>query len=80
MKSPFFLNFITKYVLSLQPLQDWILALGVGFLVLIDLVILVIYSLVEGLRGNLDATRIPNVERQQEISGVGLRHVYKMRN
>lgn len=54
----------------MQPIQDWMLALGVGFLVLIDLIILVIYTLVEGLRGNLGATRIANEENPEETSGV----------
>lgn len=56
------------------------LALGVGFLVLIDLIILVIYTLVEGIRGNLGAMRVSHVERPEEISGVSLtthlQHVY----
>ena len=54
----------------MQPLQDWLLAIGVGLLVLIDLFILMVYTVVEGLRGNLIATRIPNIERPEETSGV----------
>ena len=46
------------------------LALGVGFLVLIDLLILVVYTVVEGVQGNLEATRISHVENPEEKSGV----------
>ncbi len=54
----------------MQPLQDWLLAVGVGLLVLIDVIILVVYSLVEGVRGNLMAMRIPHIEHPEETSGV----------
>ena len=44
--------------------------LGVVCLVLIDLAILGIYTLVEGVRQNLDVKRIPNREFSQETIGV----------
>ena len=46
------------------------LAMGVGFLVLIDLIILVVYTIVEVLQGNLQAMRIPNIEHPEETDGV----------
>ena len=46
------------------------LTLGVLMLVMIDLVILVIYTLVEGVRGNLSAVMAESMENPQDITGV----------
>ena len=46
--------------------------LGVAALVAIDLTILVIYTLVEGVRGNLVAQRVPHKAKPTEIEGVGV--------
>ncbi len=46
------------------------LLLGVGAMVAIDLLILVIYTAVEGSRGNLDANRVPHLERRMTSRGV----------
>ena len=46
------------------------LALGVMLLVAIDLIILIIYTGVEGSRGNLSAQRVPNRENPEDVSGV----------
>ena len=46
------------------------LAVGVLLLVLIDLIILIIYTAVEGARGNLSAQRVPNRENPEDISQV----------
>ncbi len=54
----------------MQKIHDWHLALVVLVLVLIDLVILTIYMMVEGLRGNLEAERIPDRENPMEEVGV----------
>lgn len=56
----------------MQPLQDWMLALGVAVLVIIDIVILTSYNVVEGIRGNLVATRVANRENPQDLLGVSL--------
>ena len=50
------------------------LALGVMLLVAIDLIILTIYTGVEGTRGNLSAQRVPNRENPEDVSGVNLLH------
>ena len=56
------------YGLKLQAIQDWMLALGVLLLVVIDLIILITYTAVEGARGNLSAQRVPNRENPQDIT------------
>ncbi len=55
---------------GLQTLTDWKLALVVLVLVMVDLVILVVYTVVEGARGNLEAERIKNRENSQDVEGV----------
>ena len=55
----------------MQALKDWQLALGVLTLVLVDLTILLVYTTVEGLRGNLTAMRVPNRENPRVTEGVG---------
>ena len=58
--------------LPLQPLKDWMLALGVTFLVVLDVAILSIYTLVEGIRGQLSSNKVPNRENTEDIIGVSL--------
>ena len=55
----------------MQILKDWHLALGVLLLVLIDLIILLVYTIVEGVQGNLTVTRVHNQENYSNIEGVG---------
>ena len=54
----------------MQLLKDWHLALGVLILVLIDLTILLVYTAVEGTRGNHLATRVPSRENPRSVRGV----------
>lgn len=54
----------------MQTLQDWHLALGVALLVAFDFLILLVYSIVEGTRGNLAAMLEPNRENIRDITGV----------
>ena len=54
----------------MQILKDWVLALTVTILVLIDIIILFIYTVVEGVRGNLNATLVPNEENFRTEIGV----------
>ncbi len=56
----------------LQLLSDWKLILIVLVLVLVDLVILAVYTAVEGARGNLEAERIENRENPTDTKGVSL--------
>ena len=51
--------------------KDWHLALGVLTMVLIDLTILLVYTIVEGIQGNLTAIRVPNRENPRVVQGVG---------
>jgi hypothetical protein len=44
--------------------------LGVGALVAIDLTILTVYYLVEGIRGNLVALEVPHKEKPTKVDGV----------
>ena len=57
--------------LLMQALKDQHLALGVLMLVLTDLVILLVYTIVEGIQGNLIAQRVPNRENPMDVEGVG---------
>ena len=53
-------------------MKDYILALFVCALVMVDVVILSVYTVLEGLRGNLEPTRTVNAENPSEkSSGVG---------
>ena len=54
----------------MQVLKDWHLALAVLTLVLVDLTILLVYTIVEGVRGNLTTTRIFNRENPSDVEGV----------
>ena len=54
----------------MQVIKDWMLALGVLLLVVIDLIVLITYTAVEGARGNLSAKRVPNRENPEDMVGV----------
>ena len=54
----------------MQTVSNWMLALCVLLLVIIDLIILITYTGVEGARGNLSAQRVPNRENSRDVSGV----------
>ena len=55
---------------NMQTVSNWMLALCVLLLVIIDLIILITYTAVEGARGNLSAQRVPNRENSRDVSGV----------
>ena len=55
-----------------QTLKDHHLALFVCALVAVDLVILFIYTLVEGVRGGLEPMRVSNTENPSEARGVSM--------
>ena len=52
------------------------MALFVCVLVAVDLVILFIYTLVEGLGGNLEPMRVSNTENPSEIRGVSMMQTF----
>ena len=57
--------------LSKQPLlQDHYMALFVLCLVIIDFIILGVYTMIEAIRGNLGVKRIVNREMPEETIGV----------
>ena len=62
---------IYTYIMHIQPLQDRYLGLGVLILVLVDVIILLVYTIVEGVQGNLTAIRVPNREYLMNVEGVG---------
>ena len=64
------LHLLLRYE-CMQVLKDWHLALGVLASVLIDVLILLIYTIVEGARGNLNAILVANREQPRDIVGVG---------
>jgi len=57
--------------MHIQPLQDRYLTLGVLVLVLVDVVILLVYTTVEGVQGNLTAKAVHNRENPMSMEGVG---------
>ena len=59
-----------------QKLKDPHLALFVCALAAVDLVILSIYTLVEGLRGNLEPMRVSNTENPLEKQGVSMMQTF----
>ena len=52
-------------------LRDCHLAFGVLALVLVDLIICLVYTIVEGIQGNLTVIRVSNREYPTEMEGVG---------
>ena len=52
-------------------LKDYHLAFGVLALVLVDLIILLVYTIFEGIQGNLAVIRVPNREYPMDMEGVG---------
>ena len=54
----------------MQSLKDWKLALVVAVFVLIDVIILLVYTIIEGLRGNLNAMLVQNEETPSSEVGV----------
>ena len=58
--------------LTPQIIKDWMLALAVLLLCVVDLIILVVYTAVEGATGNLEAKRVINTENPMEVRGVSL--------
>ena len=61
--------------MSFQTLKDYHLALFVCVLVAVDVVILFIYTLVEGVRGNLEPMRVSNSENPSETKGVSMMQI-----
>ena len=57
--------------MHIQPLQDRYLTLGVLVLVLVDVVILLVYTTVEGVQRNLTAKPVHNRENPMSVEGVG---------
>ena len=55
-------------------MKDSHLALFVCALVMVDVVILLVYTLVEGLMGSLEPKRTVNAENPSEIKGVSKMH------
>ena len=55
---------------SLQFLKDWVLVLAVAVLVSIDILILVIYTLVESINGKFNAVLESNEENAVSLHGV----------
>ena len=53
-------------------MKDKFLMLGVAVLVYIDLIILVTYTLTEGIQGNLVAKRVPHKQMPTTVEGVSM--------
>ena len=54
----------------LQTIHDWMLSIGVLCLVIVDVVILTIYTVVD--RNRLAASSVPSGENAQDLEGVSL--------
>ena len=61
---------VSEFPSSWQEFHDWHLALAVLLLAVIDVSILGLYMLVDGVRGQLGATRIVNRENPEDMIGV----------
>ena len=57
-----------------QTLHDWMLAMMVVCFVVIDLIMLVVFSAVEGSRGKLGADRV--LDKENEATEEGVRSSY----
>ena len=65
----------TLLLLSFAPHQkpkDHHLALFVCALVAVDVIILLLFTLVEGLQGNLEPSLVPNTENPSDTQGVSM--------
>ena len=65
-------------IICIQVIKDWMLALGVLLLVVIDLIVLITYTAVEGARGNLSAQRVTNRENPEDIIGVLCNYLFTL--
>ena len=61
---------IIIYFLCMQTIQDWMLFLIVLLFVTIDVIILVVYLIYNGVRGTLSASQLRNAENPQAELGV----------
>ena len=61
---------IYHYVICMQKLQDWMLALIVLMFIAIDVIILLVYDIYSATQGTLEAIRFSNRERVREEIGV----------
>ena len=59
-----------------QKLKDYHLALFVCALVAVDVFILFIYTLVEGLQGNLEPSMVSNTENPSDTIGVSMMQIF----
>ena len=57
-------------------MKDKLLMLGVAVLVAIDLIILVVYTLVEGIRGNLVAKKVTHRQMPTTVEGVSMKELH----
>ena len=57
---------------NLQKIKDRYLVLGVAFLVAIDMIIIIVYMLVEGIQSNLVTQQVTSREKPMKIEGVRL--------
>ena len=55
-----------------QKLKDYHLALFVCALVAVDVVILLLFTLVEGVQGNLEPSMVLNTENPSDTRGVSM--------
>ena len=63
--------YIIYFSLSLsQAAKDWLLVMGVFLLVLVDLFIILVYTIVVGVQGELMATRVVHLENPHDTEGV----------
>ena len=58
------------FILTLQTIQDWMLALIVLMFIAIDVIILLVYDVYSATQGTLEAIRLSNREKISEEIGV----------
>ena len=68
------MNFDCMLIVFQSRIKDRFLMLGVASLVAVDLLILITYTLVEGIRGNLQAKKVTSSEMPITTEGVRNNH------
>ena len=68
---PFEYQLLSPFAPHQKP-KDYHLALFVCALVAVDVIILLLFTLVEGLQGNLEPSLVPNTENPSDTQGVSM--------
>ena len=62
-------------IIIMQGLKDWTLALAVVMFIIVDVIILLVFTIVDGVEGELTAKLMPNLEHPTSEIGVSMMKV-----